>query len=141
MKDNLFLDTNILVYYMNKDSDLNKEVKQVFQIVKDKYNLWISRQILREYAVIVSRSDFMEKALDSEVVADDLEAWENELNVADETEEVTMNLRKLIKQYKISGKKIHDANIVATMITNDIKYILTYNKEDFNRFEEIEIMG
>ena len=34
----------------------------------------------------------------------------------------------------VSGRQIHDANIVATMLTNNLKNLLTHNVEDFRRY-------
>ena len=139
MKDSLFLDTNILAYYLNTSSQFNNQVMKNFQVINEKYELWISRQILREYAVVISRPGFSNNIADSETIADDLVRWESNLNIADENEEVTRNLIYLIRQYKISGKKIHDANIVATMLTYRLPVLYTYNQDDFKRFKEIEL--
>jgi hypothetical protein len=37
----------------------------------------------------------------------------------------------------VSGKQIHDANIVATMIAYRIEYLLTHNVVDFERFTSL----
>ena len=42
--------------------------------------------------------------------------------------------------YEIGGKKIHDANIVATMLAYGIPAILTHNTNDFERFGDIIIV-
>lgn len=78
--------------------------------------------------------------MDSEGLISDLIKWESIFSVANETEEVTKNLLKLISIYTICGKRIHDANIVATMITYSITNLLTLNREDFKNFKEINLM-
>ena len=61
--------------------------------------------------------------------------------IADETHYTTQILFQLVGDNDISGKKIHDANIVASMIENNIKKILTHNVQDFKRFtNKIEII-
>jgi len=52
MPDKIFLDTNILVYLSNEDSNFHNSVLNVFLDISRKYDVWISRQILREYAVV-----------------------------------------------------------------------------------------
>jgi predicted nucleic acid-binding protein len=38
-------------------------------------------------------------------------------------------------------RKIHDANIVATMLVNDVHELLTHNVSDFKRFSaDIEVI-
>lgn len=140
MQDKVFLDTNFLVHLANEDSPFNLEFIKLLGELKEGYELWISRQVLREYAVIMSRSGFIEKPVDSGSLVSDLMKWESIFSVADETEEVTINLLKLISTYTICGKRIHDANIVATMITNSITNLLTLNREDFKNFKEINLM-
>jgi len=43
-------------------------------------------------------------------------------------------------KYDLKGKRIHDANIVASMLKFSIPLIFTFNASDFKAFEEIQIM-
>lgn len=138
MPDKLFLDTNILVYLSDEESKFHKEVLSQFETLQGKYDLWISRQVLREYAVVVTRSAV--NGFSADELIDDLNKWISFFHIADETEEVTEALKKLIKKYELKGKRIHDANIVATMIVNDIKLICTVNENDFEKIEEISLL-
>lgn len=138
MPDKLFLDTNILVYLSDEESIFHKEVLKQFETLQRKYELWISRQVLREYAVVITRASVSEFLTDD--LLDDLNKWGSFFHVADETEEVTEALKKLIKKYELKGKRIHDANIVATMIVNDISLICTVNENDFEKIEEISLL-
>ena len=69
-----------------------------------------------------------------------IEKWESIFLIVDETEETTRTLVQLIKSYDIKGKKVHDANIVATMIGNSIQTLFTLNADDFRKFIEIELV-
>ena len=55
--------------------------------------------------------------------------------MADDNSLVTEQLIKLLGDFKIGGKQVHDANIVATMLAFDIPCLLTHNIKDFQRFE------
>ncbi|PXF56117.1 MAG: hypothetical protein C4B57_01345 [Deltaproteobacteria bacterium] len=72
-----------------------------------KSELWISRQVLREYAVVMTRTGIVEKPLSPDEVAAGIEQWESIFKIADETEEVTAILVEMIKEYAIEGKSIH----------------------------------
>ena len=109
MQDKVFLDTNILVYLSNEDSSFHQDATRTFEKLAGEYELWVSRQVLREYAVIMTRPDIIEKPLSSTEVATDIEKWQSIFQIADETEDVTKILLDLIKTYDIKGKKIHDA--------------------------------
>jgi len=42
--------------------------------------------------------------------------------------------RRLVVDYDVSGVQVHDARLVATMLVHDVKYILTFNIQDFIRY-------
>ena len=58
----------------------------------------------------------------------------------DENEEVARRLRQLALTYHLHGKRLHDANIVATMAAHGIRTLVTQNVTDFAPFDEIETM-
>ncbi|MGD0883585.1 MAG: hypothetical protein ABSA46_01700 [Thermodesulfovibrionales bacterium] len=41
----------------------------------------------------------------------------------------------------MKGKRIHDANIAATMIANGVSILFTLNVEDFKTFKEIRLIS
>ncbi len=141
MPDKIFVDTNILVYLANEDSPFHLRSAEKFKEVAGKSELWTSRQVLREYAVVMTRPGIVENPLSSKEVASDIEKWESIFQIADETEEVTGILVELIKAHDIKGKKIHDANIVAAMMVNLIETLFTFNTDDFKRFKNIELIS
>ena len=99
MVDRVFLDTNILVYLSNEDSNFNKEVKEYLEKIQDKFELWISRQVLREYAVIISRGDFFKEKLKSEDVIADIGTWLRTIINIDNVNPLTRSQKeKLIKR-------------------------------------------
>ena len=140
MQDKIFIDTNILVYMANEDSPFYSKVRKIFETIAGDYELWISRQILREYTVIMTRPESLEKPITPEEVISDLEKFENIFYIADENKKVTENLKKLIRNYKLIGKRIHDANIVATMEANSISVLFTLNLDDFKNFKGISLL-
>ena len=141
MPDKIFVDTNILVYLANEDSPFHLRSAEKFKEVAGKSELWISRQVLRKYAVVMTRTGIVEKPLSPDEVAADIEQWESIFKIADETEEVTAILVEMIKEYAIKGKSIHDANIIATMTVNLIETLFTFNTDDFKRFKNIELIS
>jgi predicted nucleic acid-binding protein len=71
------------------------------------------------------------------MVFEQVEQFRKCFEVADDTPIVTEQLIKLLDDFKVGGKQVHDANIVATMLAYDIPYLLTHNIKDFQRFENI----
>jgi predicted nucleic acid-binding protein len=46
----------------------------------------------------------------------------------------------LVNRYAIHGKAAHDARLVAAMLRDGIRQILTFNTADFKRYSEIEVV-
>lgn len=47
---------------------------------------------------------------------------------------------RLVTQYRVSGKNVHDARLVAAMVVHGVNQILTFNAQDFARYTEISIL-
>jgi hypothetical protein len=58
-------------------------------------------------------------------------------SIAEDGPAVTSKLLELLKTVPVGGKQIHDANIVATMLAQDIHIILTHNSDDYTRFAAV----
>ncbi|QXD23513.1 hypothetical protein F7C95_16535 [Opitutia bacterium ISCC 51] len=56
----------------------------------------------------------------------------------EETADTSIHLENLIKRHRLKGKRIHDANIVATMRTHGLQQIATLNPADFRIFSDLE---
>lgn len=54
--------------------------------------------------------------------------------------EIYPHWRNLITKYDVQGKQVHDARIVAVMLTYNITHLLTLNPSHFRRFTEITIV-
>ena len=48
--------------------------------------------------------------------------------------------RQLVVSYGVSGKKAHDARLVAAMAIHGITHILTFNPDDFTRYAGINVI-
>jgi predicted nucleic acid-binding protein len=46
----------------------------------------------------------------------------------------------LVTQYAIVGKNVHDTRLVAAMIVHGITHLLTFNKQDLQRFTNITVL-
>lgn len=97
----------------------------------------MSRQVIREYMVQVTRPGIMTTPFSAEQVIAKVRGIQSTFRVADETDAVTERLLELIKRFPSGGKQIHDTNIVATMLVYDIDTLLTQNVDDLKRFSPL----
>ena len=63
-----------------------------------------------------------------------------ELAVFFDSPAIAAETRHLIVTNKVTGKKVHDARLVATMNVEGIKEILTFNDGDFRRYPGITVL-
>ena len=131
----VFVDTSILVYATVVSAPWHAEAKDALhELRKHGVSLWISRQVLREYAAVVTRPQTFSLPLSAQAVATDIQTFTTQFHVADESAAVTAQLVQLIQLVAVGGKQIHDANIVATMLVHGVSQLLTHNVDDFARY-------
>ena len=54
-----------------------------------------------------------------------------------ETTEIFSEWEKIVVQYRVSGKQVYDARLVAAMTVHGLTHLLTFNTSDFKRFTNI----
>ncbi len=133
----VFLDTNVLVYASVAEAPFHNITQEKIQdLKKTKAEFWISRQILREYLVTLTRPQLYMKPPSTEMVIESIHYYSTSFRIAEDGPQITEKLLQLMEQVPIGGKQIHDANIVATMKAYKITTLLTHNVRDFQRFSE-----
>jgi predicted nucleic acid-binding protein len=130
-----FVDTNILVYANTSTAPLYSRAQEALMgLVDEGVELWISRQILREYLATLSRPQPFSSPVPSADLIADVTRFLSQFRIAEDGPSVTTNLLSLVATIPVGGKQIHDANIVATMQTHGLRRLLTHNTADFARF-------
>lgn len=51
-----------------------------------------------------------------------------------------IHIISLLKKYDIKKQEIFDTQLVATMLSNGVRRIYTFNKEDFKKYKEIKVI-
>lgn len=133
----VFLDTNVLVYATVAEAPFHEIALQAIAAqTQAGAELWINRQVLREYLTVLTRTQIFANPIPIATVIAAVRVFEQRFNVAEDNAEVTERLLALLAQIPSGGKQAHDAYIVATMQTHDIQQLLTDNAEDFARFAQ-----
>lgn len=134
----VFVDTNILLRAILTDIEWHTEADELLkEMLREDAELWISGQVIREFIVQATHPRTLKVPLTIEEVIREIGLIEQLFYVADETSAVRAKLLSLLQTYPTRGKQIHDANIVATMLVNDIDRLVTINLDDFKRFANI----
>lgn len=133
-----FIDTNVLVYAASSGAPLHKRAsEELRRRAESGQELWVSRQVLREYLAAMSRPQTFAKPRPARELVSDIRYFLSHFRLVEEGHAVTEKLLELIEEVEVGGKQIHDANLVATMLAGEIPTLLTHNVGDFVRFREL----
>ena len=133
--DPVFIDTNVLVYAGVASAPRHHDaLRMLRELHTAGTEVWVSRQVLREYLAVLSRPQTFTSALPIGTLVAAIRDFEISFQVAEDSPTVTNRLLSLLQQVPVAGKQVHDANIVATMQIYGIRRLLTANVADFARF-------
>lgn len=57
-----------------------------------------------------------------------------------DTERIFREWEQLVTSYQVIGKQAHDTRIVAAMLAHSVGHLLTFNTDDFKRYDEITVI-
>ena len=141
--DILFLDTNILLSATDESRSNHRLARWVISSSHHYgVHLAISGQIEREYLVVATRrSDANGLGLDPEDACRNIHAMRRRMVLFEEVEPVAGKLTLLTRKHALRGVRIHDANVVVTMVTHGISKLVTENEGDFSMYPEIQTVN
>ena len=142
--ERVFVDTNILIYSTFEDFEPEKHLQCVDtlnRLLQAETILFVSSQILREYFAIATNKNIFKKPLTYKQANMKMKEFLATFTLVHEKESTIQVLIALIGKYAILQQKIHDMNIVATMLDNNITHLLTYNAKDFRKISEIKLLS
>jgi predicted nucleic acid-binding protein len=141
--DRCMVDTNVLVYSLYETDDRYEACMSLLERGQaGDVPLCVSSQILVElYAVITDprrvTSDFLpNEALEA---VSGILAMTNLTRLATPPDLVSRWIR-LVEAHPVTRGAIFDVQLVATMLAAGVRRIYTYDKNHFERFEEIEVL-
>ena len=139
----MFVDTNVLIGARFVTAPHHGvAVSNLDRIRESPETLCTSRQVLREYLVVVTRPQSWTTPLPMAEAVEDVRRLTMSFAVLEDGPGVMEMLTALCREVPIAGKQVHDANIVATMLTHGERRLLTFNTRDFRRYSDrIELIG
>jgi len=134
----IFIDTNILIYANVASAPYHQLAIETLQnLDNSQVELWLSRQILREFIATLTRPQMFINVQSPDVMVERVQFFEQVFCITEDSFQVTERLLDLLLTIPIGGRQVHDANIVATMLTTGIDQLLTHNVRDFERFSDL----
>jgi predicted nucleic acid-binding protein len=130
-----FIDTNVLVFAANPHSPWHGAAELSLQAARrDGIALCISPQVVREFIAAASRPQPNMPPPPLDPILENVHRIRAGYELLNERAATIDHLVELLKAVPARGKQVHDANIVATMLTHGVSTLLTHNTADFIRF-------
>lgn len=139
----MFIDTNILVTSRILEAPDHMTAREMLaRAIESPEPVRISRQVIREYLVVLTRPQTWPIAISRTDALDDVNRLASNFEVLEDGPLVTEFLIALCREVLVGGKQIHDANIVATMLAHGERRLLTFNTTDFLRYgDRVELVN
>ena len=134
----VLLDSNIIIYSINKASPKHKPAQQF--ILEQQSKLVIAQQNIFESLRVLTHPKFPNPMTTTEAIeavsgiTDGLVIIHPQF----ETKEIALTL---IKKYELNADTVFDAYLFATMLSHEISTIATDNEKDFKKFKGIQIVN
>jgi predicted nucleic acid-binding protein len=137
------IDTNILVYTNNKDSQFHAICKSIVEkSINGDIEAAIAVQNLVELYAIITDKRRVENPLSSVKAKELIEFYKNSnIRIIAPTTQTVETIAGLIEKYSPKAQSIFDYLLVATMLDNSVYAIYTANSDHFKHFDSITVVN
>jgi len=136
------VDTNILLRLVQQNSPMHSDTQRAILMLKRQGELlYIIPQNLIEFWAVATRPiNSNGLGLSTAQALEETDKLKKIFILHLDTPAIFGEWESLIVKYQVMGKQVHDARLVAAMITHQITHLLTFNIDDFKRFPEIVVI-
>jgi toxin-antitoxin system PIN domain toxin len=138
------LDANILIYNHQALSKFHPQAKALLEKgLRGETELCICPQVLFEFFAVVTNPRRVTSPINSEAATQEIERYLRARNILkiypkDDILNITV---ELLKKYGAREKDIFDLQLAATMLSNNVTRLYSYNLDDFIKIKEIEVLA
>jgi predicted nucleic acid-binding protein len=138
----VFVDTNILLRSLEPLHPQHAiAVGAVSQLLVENTPVYFTLQNIAEFWNVATRPVANNGlGLSIPFTLGEVEKIEGLLTLLPDTPAVYAEWKRIVVEYGVSGVKVHDARLIATMKTHGVSRLLTFDVDDFARYTGIEAM-
>lgn len=136
------LDTNILLRVVQLEAPTHiMAVEAVASLLEKDEAVFITAQNLIEFWAVATRSvEVNGLGWPPAVTAGEIQQLRQQIPMLEDQSGIFVNWLELFTQHAVLGKQVHDARLVATMLTHNVTHLLTFNGADFRRYPMIRVV-
>jgi predicted nucleic acid-binding protein len=133
------LDTNILLRALDRHHQQYRTVRRAIIVLRRQgHGLFLTSQNLIEFWAVATRPvDSNGLGMSIRWTLAQVLMMKRLFQLLPETAGILGEWERLVTDQQVSGKKVHDARLVAVMTLYRITHILTFNMRDFTRYPGI----
>jgi len=141
--DLALLDTNMLVYADQEEDEHHQAARALRDRgLRGEVALCVSPQVLYEYLAVVTSSRRVTQPRSPAAAMAEVEKYIRSRNIRKifPGPGIHNRVRDLFRVHPISGPRIFDLYLIATMLDNGVTKIYTFNDRHFTPFSEIQVL-
>jgi predicted nucleic acid-binding protein len=137
------IDTNILVYANNKDSEFHSVCKSIVKkAINGDIQAAVAVQNLIELYAVLTDKRRVENPLSPIKAKELIEFYkDSDIRIIAPSPLTIATIAKLIEKHSPKSQSVFDYLLVATMLDNGINVIYTANSEHFKHFDSITVIN
>jgi len=133
----ILVDTNVLVYSIDKDSTFYARSRELFN--QEEFSLYTTIKNISEFIAVVTRPPL--EPLTTNNALEVIESFQTFMTILYPNPSSFSLFCDLLKKYKPTGLRIHDLKIASIGLSFHIKHIATFNKKDLEYLNDIQFVS
>lgn len=136
------VDTNLLLRaYQHTSPSRMQATNAVRKLLADNEQVYITAQNLVEFWAVATRPVAANGfGWSTGQVATQIEMIVKQFRMIEDSPDIFTHWWQLVTSQRVSGKRTHDARLVAVMLAHGITHLLTFNIQDFKIFTGIVLV-
>jgi predicted nucleic acid-binding protein len=137
------VDTNVLLRSIQQAHPMHADAKRAAAtLTRQDQQLSIVAQNLIEFWAVATRPAVNNGlALSINDTAQHVAIFKRIFTLLADTPDIFPEWERLVDQHKVSGRQVHDARLVAAMKVHSVTHLLTFNTDDFKRYDKITVVN
>ncbi len=140
----ILFDTNILIHAANAASPLHTQAKRLRdQAVEGFIDACLTPQVLWEFYAVMTNPTRVTHPLAPHEASREVQTYleADRLTIIMPRHTTLQRTAELLRRARVTGRRIFDVYLAATMLDHNVRVIYTQNTKDFAHFREIQAVN
>lgn len=137
------VDTNVLLRMIQRRDPTYADARRAAAVLTRQGNQLsiIAQNLIEFWAVATRPASSNGLALSLTETAAHINTFKQTFTLLPDSPDIFAGWERLVVLHSVSGRQAHDARLVAAMLVHEVTHILTFNTDDFKRYNEITIVN